>query len=77
MAFEEVGARHVIDMEATNQALRPAGQVARVKKAGHHVRAGHAGSTNHSWQESSMWVTDKLSDPLFDGRRKGEIAGSQ
>ena len=77
MAFEEVGARHVIDMEATNQALSPAGQVARVKKAGPHVRAGHAGSTNHSWQESSMWVTDKLSDPVFDWRRKGEIAGSQ
>ena len=70
IAFEEVGARHLIDMEPTNQASRPAGKVARVEKAGQRVGAGHAGSSSHAWQESGTRMIDKLSDPSRDRRSK-------
>ena len=71
IAFEEVGARHLIDMEPTNEGSRPAGKVARVEKAGQRVGAGHAGSGSHAWQESGTRMIDsKLSDPSCDRRSK-------
>ena len=78
IAFEEVGARHLIDMEATNEASRPAGKVARVEKAGQRVGAGHAGSSSHAWQESGtrMIMINCLTHHVIGGAKR-EIPGSQ